>query len=214
MGLMVVIVALAVSVASAPAGAQQPTTDAELRRATEDLYRAATMTRSVVSPPTLLAHASWLRDSVRRPAFWEGPITRASDVSREYLRSLQVAAELLRSTSDPRVMVDITNDLEAKVQHCRDLRIGMGGTVVLRVNTRRGDENVRNLQVKYLLKFYEAVPGAQPGTFPRLSSPTDTPLEPGRYWVWAVDPATGRTSSRTLVRLSGQRQLVVDVPVP
>jgi hypothetical protein len=155
-----------------------------------------------------------MRDSVRRPAFWSGPVTNASDVSPEYLRSLQTAAAILTQQPGPQVLADIADDLEAKVEHCRALRIGMGGTVRLRVNTRRGDDSVGNLQVQYLLKFYEGVAGSQPVTFPRLSSPTESPLEPGRYWIWTVDPASGRAGSRILVRVAGQRELVVDLPAP
>jgi hypothetical protein len=209
---IVTAVTLAFVVTTAPTRAQPPTTDAVLRRATEDLYRAALDSRSVSTPPTLLEDVSWMRDSVRRPAFWTNPVTKAADVSAEYLRSLQVAADLLRNTRDAKVLTDIAEDLHLKVQHCRDLRIGMGGSVLLKVNTRRGDGNVRNLQVRYLLKFYETAAAAQPGTFPRLSSPTEAALEPGRYWVWAFDPATGRDSTRTLVRVAGRRQMEVDVP--
>ena len=38
----------------------------------------------------------------------------------------------------------------------------------------------------------------------RPSTPTEPRLEPGRYWVWARNPATGRTSERALVRVAGQ----------
>ena len=189
------------------------TTEAELRRVTEDLYQAALATRTVTSPPALVASASWLRDSVRRPAFWSGPITRPAEVSPDYVRSLRLAAELLRRKPPEQVVRDIAEDLLLKVEHCQALRIGMGGRVKLTVNTRRGDGTVSNLQVRYLLKFYEIVKGAEPESFARLSSPTDVSVAPGRYWVWAVDPATGRSSNRTLVRAAGQRELVVDVPV-
>ena len=196
------------------ARAQQQTTEAELLRVTEKLYQSALATRTAVSPPRLLGNASWMRDSVRSPVFWSGPVTSASAVSPEYLRSLEIAAAILERQPNAQILADIAEDLEAKVQHCRALRIGMGGTVRLRVNTRRGNDNIGNLQVQYLLKFYEAVAGSQPLTFPRLSSPTESPLEPGRYWIWAVDPVTGRTGSRTLVRVSGQRELIVDLPAP
>lgn len=193
--------------------AQAQTTEPELRRTTEDLYQAVLSARGVTTPASLVASASWLRDSVRRPAFWNGPTTRASDVSADYVRSLQTATDLLRRQPSDQVLHDIAEDLALKVEHCRALKIGMGGGVKLIVNTRRGDGSVRNLQVRYLLKFFETAAGVEPGTFARLSSPTDSTVAPGRYWVWAVDPATGRSSSRTLVRAAGQKELVVDVPV-
>jgi hypothetical protein len=111
-------------------------------------------------------------------------------------------------------MDDVAADLEAKVEHCRLLGIGMGGSVLLKVNTRRGPQTVGDWQVVYLLKVYEHVKGATPTVFPTLSTPTEAPLEPGRYWLWARDPSTGRTSERALVRVFGRSQLDVDLPVP
>ena len=66
----------------------------------------------------------------------------------------------------------------------------------------------------YLLKIYERIKGASPAAFPTLSTPTEVRLDPGRYWMWARDPATGRTSDRTLVRVAGQTELPIDLPVP
>lgn len=189
------------------------TSEAELRRATEALYQAALTNRTTTTPAILLTSATWLRDSVRQPAFWTGPVTRASDVSEEYVRSLRTAADLLNMRPPDAVVADIAEDLALKVEHCRALNIGMGGRVKVTVNTRRGDGAVKNLQVRYLLKFYETAKGAEPGTFARLSSPTDVMLAPGRYWMWAVDPASGRSTTRTLVRVAGVKELVVDVPV-
>jgi hypothetical protein len=206
-------VALSVFVTGAASHAQQATSQDELRRTTEALAQAALAARTTTTPSTLISSANWLRDSVRQLASWSGPITRAADVSPEYLQSLQTAGDLLKRGVPAEVQTAIADDLEAKVDHCRALNIGMGGAIVVKVNTRRGDGAVGNLQVKYLLRFYDAIGGAQPGTFPRLSSPTETALAPGLYWIWAVDPASGRSSGRTLVRAAGQRQLVVDVPV-
>jgi hypothetical protein len=90
----------------------------------------------------------------------------------------------------------------------------MGGSVVLHVNTRRGKETVGDWQVFYLLKVYEHVNGAAPIVFPSLSTPTQTALEPGRYWIWARDPSTGRTSERALLRVVGRAELNVDLPIP
>lgn len=206
-------VALSLLVSGQLSEALAQTTEADLRRATEDLYQAAVATRTVTTPDALLASVTWLRESARQSVFFQGPLTRASDVTPDYLRSLQTATALLRKRPSDQVVADIAEDLRLKVQHCQDLNIGMGGGVKVVVNTRRGDGSISNLQVRYLLKFYEVAPGAEPGTFPRLSSPTDVTVAPGRYWIWAVDPASGRSSARTLVRVSGQKELVVDVPV-
>jgi hypothetical protein len=137
-----------------------------------------------------------------------------AQVSKEYVRSLEQIAELLRLDRRSAVMDDVAAELEAKVEHCRSLGIGMGGSVQLRVNTRRGPQTVGDWQVVYLLKVYEHVKGATPTVFPSLSTPTEASLEPGRYWLWARDPSTGRTSERALVRVLGRSQLDVDLPVP
>lgn len=140
--------------------------------------------------------------------------TDPSQVSEDYVRSLRQAASLLRRSWNPELIDDVTSELEAKVDHCRMLGIGMGGSVVLNVTTRRGAEAVGAWQVLYLLKIYEHVQDAAPVVFPTLSSPTEAALDPGRYWLWARDPATGRTSGRALVRVIGGAHLRVDLPVP
>jgi hypothetical protein len=151
--------------------------------------------------------AAWLER--RRTA----PDTAVSD---EYVRSLQRIAELLASRRfelTAAVLDDVTQELEAKVDHCRTLGIGMGGSVRLTVNTRRGSAVVPNWQVFYLLKFDEWLK-TPPRTFPRVSSPTDFDVDPGRYWIWARNPATGTNSERVLVEVGKKTDIAVDLPVP
>ena len=159
-----------------------------------------------VRPPQLKDAADWLsRRSVS---------ANPADISEAYLRSLERAAELLEAKPGKDVIDDVAGELDAKVEHCRTLGIGMGGSVVLKVNTRTASGPVGNWQVVYLLKIYERMSGTSPNHFPRLSTPTEATVEPGRYWVWARDPSTGRTSERSLVRVVGQKELLVDLPVP
>jgi hypothetical protein len=152
------------------------------------------------------AAVTWLTDRAKT--------SDPAQVSKEYVHSLEQIAELLRLNRRPEVMDDVAAELEAKVEHCRLLNIGMGGSVLLKVNTRRGPQTVGDWQVVYLLKVYEHVEGATPTVFPSLSTPTEAALEPGRYWLWARDPTTGRASERALVRVLGRSQLAVDLPVP
>ena len=121
---------------------------------------------------------------------------------------------MLKGSKDQSLILDVTSELEAKVEHCRVLGVGMGGSVLIRVNTRRRAQSVGDWQVQYLLKIYEHIAAVTPLTFPRLSTPTETRVEPGRYWVWARDPATGRTTERVLLRVAGQPELAVDLVVP
>jgi hypothetical protein len=159
-----------------------------------------------VRPPQLKDAADWLS---RRSTS-----TNPADISEAYLRSLERAADLLEAKPGKEVIADVTSELEAKVEHCRTLGIGMGGSVRLKVDTRTPSGPVSNWQVVYLLKIYERLSDASPNHFPRLSTPTEATVEPGRYWVWARDPATGRTSERSLLRVAGQKELLVDLPVP
>jgi hypothetical protein len=179
---------------------------ADLNLALGQLRRAVERLPTIVRSPSLVAAVDWLS---RRAA-----ATNPADVSQEYVRSLQQAADLLNKHPSADVIDDVVGELEAKVDHCRALGIGMGGSVLLRVSTRRGSQTVGDWQVLYLLKIYERASSASPVTFPALSTPTDARLDPGRYWIWARDPASGRTSERALMRVAGQTEFRVDLPVP
>lgn len=179
---------------------------ADLNLALGELRLAVRSLPPVAALPRIEAAVTWLSGRAET--------TNPAQVSEEYLRSLQQLAELLRVDRRSEVMADVADELEAKVEHCRLLGIGMGGSVLLNVNTRRGPQTVGDWQVLYLLKVYEHVKGAAPTVFPSLSTPTQAALEPGRYWLWARDPSTGRTSERALVRVLGRTELHVDVPIP
>jgi len=198
------LVALALVLGTTHAAAAQTTRD-ELTAALTRLQRAIDALDRT-RPAELVEAIQWLRSSL--------PRTDPSQVSTAYLRTLTNAATLLERSPSANLIDDITDELEAKVDHCRALGIGMGGSVLLRVNTRRGAASVNNWQVFYLLKIYETAAGTSPTTFPTLSAPAETRLEPGRYWIWARDPATGRTSERALVRVSGKQEFRIDLPVP
>jgi len=198
------LVALVLVLGTTLAAAAQTTRD-ELTAALTRLQRAIDALDRT-RPAELVEAIQWLRSSL--------PRTDPSQVSTAYLRTLTNAATLLERSPSPNLIDDITDELEAKVDHCRALGIGMGGSVLLRVNTRRGSASVNNWQVFYLLNIYETAAGTSPTTFPKLSAPAETRLEPGRYWIWARDPATGRTSERALVRVSGKQEFRIDLPVP
>jgi hypothetical protein len=156
--------------------------------------------------PRLVRAAGWLDDrwpSVRNPR----------TVSTEYLASIARAAELLKRNPTAEIVADVTHDLEAKVEHCRRLRVDMGGAVLVRVDTRRGAGRVSGLEVRYLLKFDEWLKTA-PRQFAKLSSPTEMRVEPGRYWIWTRDPVSGATSDRVLVQVAGQKEMIVELAIP
>jgi hypothetical protein len=184
---------------------------AQVRRADLDLAigqlrLAARALPPVAALPRIQSAVTWLSERART--------TDPAQVTPTYVKSLQQLAELMRIDRRADVMDDVADELDAKVEHCRRLGIGMGGTVLLDVSTRRGPQSIGDWQVFYLLKVYEHVKGATPAVFPSLSTPTRSTLEPGRYWLWARDPSTGRTSERALVRVVGRTELQVDLPIP
>ena len=85
----------------------------------------------------------------------------------------------------------------------------------MRVRTLQGSEERRSWQVFYIPRIFEAAANASPDLFPRLSSPTEDALVPGRYVMWVRDPVTARLGERTLVRVgAGMKELLLDLPVP
>jgi len=202
------LLAVALLAAGIPheAGGQDRLAATQLKAALADLDRLAPRPPSArPGADRLRASVDWLNRNYEK--------TNPDNVSDEYVRTLQRAGKLLSDKPSAEVLEDVTRDLEAKVDHCKRLSIGMGGTVRLRVNTVRAAQVVSDWQVLYLLKFDEWLK-TPPRNFPRMSSPTETSVEPGRYWVWARDPATGKTSQPVLAEVAGQPALVLDLPVP
>jgi hypothetical protein len=186
-----------------------------------ELDGAARALPASLRSPRLLAATDWMRGKAQVQAQLAGrdvrePLPDPSslvDVSDEYLAALQRATEVLRQQPSAAAVEDVAGDLEAKVEHCRRLGIGMGGTVILRVNTRRDGVDVRNLEVQYLPKFFEFVKGATATSFPGASSPVEKPVAPGRYVLWAVSPRTGERTGLRRVDVFGQPEVVVDLAV-
>ena len=109
----------------------------------------------------------------------------------------------------------IADDLEIKLEHCTGSGGKLGGSVVVRVRSVRGNDEIKNWQVFYLPRVLEAVGSASPGRFPRLSSPADDSLVPGRYVMWLQDPSSKTTGERTVVKVGeGKRELLLDLSVP
>lgn len=200
------IIAVAIHMAfSQAAGAQSSSQPTDLRNVLVALRMSVARLPEGLQSARLTSAAEWLANSYSR--------TRPETVSEEYVRSLQRAADLLSRLPAADVVEDVTSELEARVDHCRRLGIGMGGVVLLKVNTRQGARVVGDWEVFYLLKFDEWLK-TPPRNFLRVSSPTEMNLEPGRYWIWARDPTTQKTGNRVLVQVSGQTELALDLPVP
>ena len=200
------VVAVLATAPPQPVRADARTAAGDLRSALIHLRAAVELLPRDLRTNRLASATSWLIRAY--------PNARPEEITEPYARSIQRAADLLSRDPSADVVDDVTSELEAKVEHCRRLGLGMGGTVMLKVNTRRGGDTVGDWEVLYLLKIYERVSGASPENFPTLSSPAEARVEPGRYWLWARDPTTGRSSDRALVKVAGQPEVRVDLPVP
>jgi hypothetical protein len=138
---------------------------------------------------------------------------------RENLAASIAELERALSAGDPAALAAmleaLADDLEVKLEHCLNSGGRLGGSVAVRVRTVSAGAEVRNWQVFYLPRVFQAVPNATADLFPQLSSPTNATLVPGRYVVWARDPVTTRTSERVVIKVGeGRKELPLDLPVP
>jgi hypothetical protein len=138
---------------------------------------------------------------------------------RENLAESVTALERALNAGDPAALAAmleaLADDLEVKLEHCINSGGRLGGSVAVRVRTVAAGAEVRNWQVFYLPRVFQSVPNATADLFPQLSSPTNATLVPGRYVVWARDPATSRTSERVVIKVGeGKKELPLDLPVP
>ena len=109
----------------------------------------------------------------------------------------------------------LAGDLEVKLEHCTRSGGKLGGSVMVRVRTIQGGEEIKRWQVFYMPKVLEAAAAASPDLFPQLSSPTEEALVPGRYVMWVRDPSTARVGERTTIKVGdGRKDLLVELPVP
>jgi hypothetical protein len=150
--------------------------------------------------------------SAKWPA--ESPVDYRVNLSRDAL-ALQSALQSGDRLAIAATLEAVADDLEVKLEHCTRSGGKLGGSVVVRVRTVRGGEESRSWQVFYIPKVLEAAGGVSPDVFPRLSSPTDELLVPGRYVMWVRQPDTNRVSDRTVVKVGeGKRELLLDLAVP
>ncbi len=59
----------------------------------------------------------------------------------------------------------VADDLKIKADHCRKTGVGLGGLVTLVVRTKRGGQELRDLQVLYIPKILEVVKDAKARSF-------------------------------------------------
>jgi ankyrin repeat protein len=150
--------------------------------------------------------------SARWPA--ESPADYRANMA-ESVRVLEAAIAAGDPADITSTVAAIGDDLEVKLEHCQRSGGRLGGSVSVLVRTVGLGREITSWQVFYLPKIFERATQASPDLFPQLSSPTKELLVPGRYIMWARDPATSRVSERTLVKVGeGRKELIVDLPVP
>lgn len=109
----------------------------------------------------------------------------------------------------------LADDLEVKLEHCRNSGGRLGGSVTVSVRTVQGSQELRNWQVFYLPRVLETSGASAANRFPQLSSPTHETLVPGRYVMWVREASGDRTGERVVVKVGeGRKDLVLDLPVP
>ena len=145
-----------------------------------------------------------------------------AETPEDYRASLAIDVSSLSAAIDakdpqalPGVLEGVADDLEAKLEHCRQSGGRLGGSVLVRVRTVAAGAEASKWQVFYMPKIFEVSPSASPDLFPQLSSPTEDLLVPGRYLMWVRNPATAAVGERTVVKVGeGRKELMVDLPVP
>jgi hypothetical protein len=212
--LAVILGALLLGQTTAPAPAPSPQVKASLSTL------ATVLTRVPAAPAAVRASARRVSAVLEQlqglSAKW--PAESPADY-RENLAESVAALEAALKAADPAALAALlealADDLEVKLEHCIASGGRLGGAVAVGVRTVAAGAEVRNWQVFYIPRIFQAVPSATADLFPQLSSPTHATVVPGRYVIWARDPATARTSERFVVKVGeGRKELLLDLPVP
>ncbi len=149
--------------------------------------------------------AAWPAES---PTDYRENLAEAETTLEQTLRTGNVATVTA-------VLQSLADDLETKLEHCNQSGGKLGNSVVVRVRTLRGSQEVGNWQVYYMPRVFEAAVNVNPDLFPQLSSPTEETLVAGRYVMWVRDPSTARLGERTVVKVGeGKKELILDLPIP
>jgi hypothetical protein len=107
---------------------------------------------------------------------------------------------------------DALDDFYLKVNACL-LNGGKAvGAVSVNVHTKHSGIEVSNWRVVCMAKILQLYSNHYTTAFPRLSSPTQWELAPGRYIMWAEDPETGNTSSKQEIPIDRNQECDLVVP--
>jgi hypothetical protein len=143
----------------------------------------------------------------------ESPADYRANLARHVtlLEDALVGGDAARLTA---LLEALADDLEVKLEHCKQSGGKLGGSVTVQVRTVHEGQEIRNWQVFYLPKMLDAM-GGTADRFPQLSSPTSETLVPGRYVMWVRDSASSKTGDKVVVKVGeGKQALILDLPVP
>jgi hypothetical protein len=198
--------------------AQAPDAAPPLRQSLQSL---SVLLARVPSAPASLSFATWrARTALTRPqelsTKWpaESPADYRANVGRQVTLFEQTLAAN-DAVALAAFLEALGDDLEVKLEHCRNSGGRLGGSVTVSVRTVQGSRELRDWHVFYLPKVLEASGVSAANRFPQLSSPTNDTLVPGRYVMWVRDASGDRTGERVVVKVGeGRKELVLDLPVP
>jgi hypothetical protein len=205
-------IALLVPVLSIAAPGQSESSTLDLSHALNRLQSAIAALPPESNPERIQKATTWLLRNY----------DASTQVSADYTQSILAAAELVAKRPVPsltkgpmpsRELLDaVAEDLEAKVEHCKALGLGMGGAVLLRVQML-GALDPAEWRVWYLPKLFERS-GRRGIAFPVVGSPVEHTVPPGLYLIWAEDPKQERKTPRTEILAAKTRELPVQLVLP
>lgn len=198
--------------------AQVPDAAPPLRQSLQSL---SVLVGRVPNAPASLGFSTWrVRTALTRlqelSAKW--PAESPADYRANLDRQVQLFGQALASNDSARLgafLDALGDDLEVKLEHCRNSGGRLGGSVEVSVRTVSGADETRNWQVFYLPRVLESAGVSAANRFPQLSSPTHETLVPGRYVMWVREASGERTGERVVVKVGeGRKTLNLDLPVP
>lgn len=200
------------------AAAQPPDVAPPLRQSLQSL--SVLLARVPSAPSSLVASTwrartalTWLQElSTKWPA--ESPADYRANLDRQVKLFEQALAANNVAQLDA-FLEALGDDLEVKLEHCRNSGGRLGGSVTVSVRTVQGSQELRNWQVFYLPRVLATSGASAANRFPQLSSPTLETLVPGRYVMWVREASGNRTGEQVVVKVGeGRKELVLDLPVP
>lgn len=139
--------------------------------------------REISDVSSSLRDLAWLRRAAGPGV--NGAMVKALGADADVLRAVLTGA----AGNPQQAIASVAEDLALKTAYCRANAAGMNAVVKLTVRTWSGADVAPRWQVAYLSAPLAVLRRADAEQFPQFSSPTSMSLPPGRYVIWAQDPA-------------------------